>query len=154
MCYWGHLFVLMYSALSVSSSYTDILRELYFRHIYARVQVEIFPRIFRKNHWIFLHAFSSGRPNHWAAVWELLQLLQALQLHLVRRHPRQPWAAQPVALGDHWRVHLPIPGKELKFNWRHTYLLEPFHLRHSVSSAASLPRRRKTKLRPWKGTLR
>ena len=38
----------MYSALFLSS-YTDILRELYFRHIYARVQVEICPQIFRKN---------------------------------------------------------------------------------------------------------
>ena len=57
----------MYPALFVSS-YTDILRELYFRHIYARVQVDIFSRIFRKNDRIFLHAFSSGRPNYRAAV--------------------------------------------------------------------------------------
>ena len=53
----------MYPALFVSS-YTDLLRELYFRHIYARVQVEIFSRIFRKNDWIDFHAFSSGRPNY------------------------------------------------------------------------------------------
>ena len=57
----------MYPALFVSS-YTDILRELYFRHIYARVQVGIFPRIFRKNDRIVLHVFSSGRPNYRAAV--------------------------------------------------------------------------------------
>ena len=53
----------MYSALFVFS-YPDILRELYFRHIYARVQVEILSRIFRKNDWTVLHAFSSGRPNY------------------------------------------------------------------------------------------
>ena len=101
-----------------------------------------------------VHNCHAGWAHHRAAVWELLQLLQTLQLHLVRRHPGQPWAAQPVAVGDHWRVHLPVPGKEFKFNRCHTYLFDPFHLRRSVSSAASLPRRRKTKLRPWKGTLR
>ena len=52
----------MYSALFVFS-YPDILRELYFRHIYARVQVDIFPRIFRKNDRIFPHVFLQGGPT-------------------------------------------------------------------------------------------
>ena len=93
-----------------------------------------------------VHNCHAGWAYHRAAVRELLQLLQALQLYLVGRHPRQPRAAQPVALGDHRRVHLPVPGA----NWNtmcHSLIIQndPFHYRRSASSAASLRRKPRTK---------
>ena len=39
------------------------------------------------------HACFSGWTHYWTAIWELLQLLQALQLHPLCRGPCQPWAA-------------------------------------------------------------